>query len=67
MVGLAPGHDIITQHKTITKVDFETDGEKSRLDNKPSGKGKRGAQFLNENATLCVVECSDGSKYRIAW
>ena len=46
----------------INRLDFDF-GDKSRgqnrLDNKVSGKGKKGGQGIDERSVLCYIECKD--------
>lgn len=63
LVTLAPSHPVITENKTICKIDFTFDGNINRLDTKPLGKFKKGGQRLPKYAPLCAIDCSDGTKY----
>ncbi|XP_078321945.1 protein Abitram-like isoform X2 [Crassostrea virginica] len=65
IVTVAEWHPLLREKKTISKVNFDVDGT-NRLDNKISGKGKRGAQLLTASSSLCEVTCSDASKYIIS-
>ncbi|KAG8235970.1 hypothetical protein J437_LFUL017906 [Ladona fulva] len=65
VVTLAPSHPIRKEKKGILEVNFQVSTKVDRLKNKVSGKGKRGAQLLTTNSALCLVECSDGSKYTL--
>lgn len=58
IVTIAEGHPIIMGGKTICQVDFQ-----NRMENKVTGKGKRGAQSLTPTSALCTVTCTDESKY----
>ncbi|XP_059153000.1 protein Abitram-like [Physella acuta] len=62
VICLAASHPLIRENKKITKVSFGED-KWNRLDNKFSGKSKRGAQWLDATAPLCEVTCEDGSCY----
>ncbi|CAL1528188.1 unnamed protein product [Lymnaea stagnalis] len=64
VVCIADSHPLIREGKIATKVSFEDKGW-NRLDNKFSGKSKRGAQWLDSQAPLCQVTCSDGSLYTL--
>ncbi|CAG5123453.1 unnamed protein product [Candidula unifasciata] len=64
VVCLADSHPVLKEKKTVTKVSFES-AKWNRMDNKFSGKNKRGAQWLDVNSPLCEVTCSDGSVYTI--
>jgi len=63
LIGLSYKHPIITNNKTIVKVNFELGPNCNRLENSVSGKGKRGAQILGKNSSVCEIQCSDGSAY----
>jgi len=63
LIGLSYKHPIITNNKTIAKVNFELGPNCNRLENSVSGKGKRGAQILGKMSPVCEVQCSDGSAY----
>lgn len=66
VITLAPSHPLLTSNKSITKCDFQVSTKIDRLDNKASGKLKRGAQVLQQvNSPLFYVECSDGSLYKL--
>uniref|UniRef100_A0A0B6Y312 Actin-binding transcription modulator n=1 Tax=Arion vulgaris TaxID=1028688 RepID=A0A0B6Y312_9EUPU len=64
VICLAATHPVVRERKSVTKVSFENTGW-NRLQNKFSGKSKRGAQWLDGNAPLCEVTCSDGSHYTL--
>ncbi|XP_048754852.1 protein Abitram-like [Ostrea edulis] len=64
IVTVAEWHPLIREGKTISQIKFDVDGM-NRLDNKISGKGKRGAQLLTPSSPLCQVICSDSSTYTI--
>ncbi|XP_013068902.1 protein Abitram-like isoform X1 [Biomphalaria glabrata] len=64
VVCVANSHPLIEQKKSVTSVSFGEEGW-NRLDNKFSGKSKRGAQWLDCKAPLCEVTCSDGTKYTL--
>jgi len=63
LIGLSYNHPVIRQNKSISKVNFELGPNCNRLENNVSGKGKRGAQILGKNSSVCEVQCTDGSKY----
>lgn len=65
LVTLAKSHPILQLKKRISAVNFQVDKQTNRLDNKVTGKGKRGAQNISINAALCHVSCEDGSQYTI--
>jgi len=61
VVGLAHGHAILQQGKTVEAVEFTLkDGGKT-----PKGKGKKNAHFLVADTKVCEVRCTDGTKYTI--
>ncbi|KAK7109549.1 protein Abitram-like [Littorina saxatilis] len=64
IVTLAPSHPILSEKKTVTDVNFDVGGA-NRLENKTSGKSKRGALWLGALSPLCTLTCSDESKYRV--
>eukprot|EP01113_Clastostelium_recurvatum_P041271 TRINITY_DN6529_c0_g1_i1.p1 TRINITY_DN6529_c0_g1~~TRINITY_DN6529_c0_g1_i1.p1 ORF type:complete len:201 (-),score=31.12 TRINITY_DN6529_c0_g1_i1:192-770(-) len=64
VVGVAPGHPIIAEKKRVKKVNFDITN-KSRLDNKVVGKGKKGGLWLDADTPLCTIECDDGSLYTL--
>ncbi|XP_076461625.1 protein Abitram-like [Babylonia areolata] len=64
IVTLAPSHPVLAKRKVVTHVNFKVGGA-DRLDNKTSGKSKRGAQWLGSLAPLCTLTCDDNSKYSI--
>ena len=64
MITVAPSHPLL-QCKQIVKVNFQVSTKVNRLDNKVSGKGKKGAQHLQPESLICEVTSSDGSKYSL--
>ncbi|EDV19667.1 expressed hypothetical protein [Trichoplax adhaerens] len=66
IVAVAPSHAMFQCRRKITNVDFQVTSKLNRLDNKVSGKRKRGAQMVNETSPLCHITCDDGSKYTIS-
>lgn len=65
MVTLAPNHPLITNDSEIESLDFQVTDKTNRLDNKVSGKWKKGGQRVDQNSLLCVASCEDGSSYAI--
>lgn len=63
VVTLAKSHAALT--KGISKVDFKVGKKLDRSSNKVTGKGKKGAQCVNEKDVLCIVECKDGTVYQV--
>ncbi|KAK3587839.1 hypothetical protein CHS0354_019707 [Potamilus streckersoni] len=62
IVTLGETHPILSKNKCIRSVSF-TIGDVNRLDNKVSGKAKRGAQTLTATSPLCEITCDDGEKF----
>ncbi|XP_060110500.1 protein Abitram isoform X1 [Heteronotia binoei] len=65
VVALADAHPLLQKGKAIERISYQISANCSRLENKVSGKSKRGAQFLTELAPLCHIFCSDGEQYTI--
>ncbi|XP_068090683.1 protein Abitram [Hyperolius riggenbachi] len=65
VVTLAECHPALQNGKTISSINYQISANCSRLQNKVSGKSKRGAQFLTELAPLCRITCSDGEEYTV--
>ncbi|KAM4688982.1 protein Abitram [Discoglossus pictus] len=65
VITLAECHPLLQNGKTIKKINYQISANCSRLQNKVSGKSKRGAQFLTEFAPLCRITCSDDEEYTI--
>ncbi|XP_010188222.1 PREDICTED: protein Simiate, partial [Mesitornis unicolor] len=65
VITLAEAHPLLQNGKTITSINYQISANCSRLQNKVSGKSKRGAQFLTELAPLCRISSSDGEEYTI--
>ncbi|KAL6090824.1 hypothetical protein STEG23_013250 [Scotinomys teguina] len=66
VITLAESHPVLQSGKTIQSISYQISTNCSRLQNKVSGKFKRGAQFLTELAPLCKIYCSDGEEYTIS-
>lgn len=64
VVTVAPSHPLL-KCKEITNVNFQVSTKVNRLDNKVSGKGKKGAQYLQPESLICEVTCSSGAKYSL--
>lgn len=62
LISLAENHPLMSEDKEIVKVNFKISEKLDRLQNKVSGKSKRGAQKLRKDSILCYIECSDGTK-----
>lgn len=68
LVGIAPTHPIVAvAGRSVAKVDFAASGsrEKSLLDMKVSGKGKKGGVWVQRDTALCEVTMSDGAVYKV--
>ncbi|CAM5111240.1 unnamed protein product [Natator depressus] len=65
VITLAEAHPLLQNGKTIKNINYQISANCSRLQNRVSGKSKRGAQFLTELAPLCRISCSDGEEYTI--
>lgn len=66
VITLAESHPVLQNGKTIQNISYQISTNCSRLQNKVSGKFKRGAQFLTELAPLCKISCSDGEEYTVS-
>lgn len=64
VVTVAPSHPLL-KCKQITNVNFQVSTKVNRLDNKVSGKGKKGAQHLQPDSLICEVTCDSGAKYSL--
>ncbi|XP_064614282.1 protein Abitram-like [Liolophura sinensis] len=65
VVTVAKSHPVLAENKTITSVNFQVDGGPNRMENKVSGKGKRGAQKMKADSPVCYIHCDDGSAYTL--
>ncbi|XP_057279081.1 protein Abitram isoform X3 [Pezoporus wallicus] len=65
VITLAEAHPLLQSGKTIKSINYQISANCSRLQNKVSGKSKRGAQFLTELAPLCRISSTDGEEYTI--
>ncbi|KDO28274.1 hypothetical protein SPRG_06325 [Saprolegnia parasitica CBS 223.65] len=61
VLGIAPGHAIFKDNLTVTKVEFE----QSVLDNKVSGKKKKGGVWFNPQSIVCRIVCANDVTYSI--
>jgi hypothetical protein len=59
VIKLAPTHPILLRNLTVKSVTFQVSDTLNRLDNRVSGKGKRGAQLLTSTSTLCLIYCEE--------
>ncbi|XP_023151988.1 protein Abitram [Amphiprion ocellaris] len=65
VITLAETHPILQNGRTIKSINYQISNGCSRLNNKVSGKSKRGGQFLTDFAPLCRITCSDETEYTI--
>ncbi|KAJ7991782.1 hypothetical protein DPEC_G00287440 [Dallia pectoralis] len=65
VITLAESHPILQNGNTIKSINYQISAGCSRLENKVSGKSKRGGQFLTELAPLCRITCTDEVEYTI--
>ncbi|ETE68922.1 hypothetical protein L345_05276, partial [Ophiophagus hannah] len=65
VITIADAHPLLQKEKPIKSINYQISANCNRLQNKVSGKSKRGAQFLTELAPLCRILCSDGEEYTI--
>ncbi|KAM4550007.1 protein Abitram [Fundulus diaphanus] len=65
VITLAETHPILQEGRTVTSINYQISHGCSRLNNKVSGKSKRGAQFVTDFAPLCRITCSDDTEYTI--
>ncbi|XP_071157640.1 protein Abitram-like [Mytilus edulis] len=64
IITLASTHPVVRDQKTIKQISFKVGGI-DRLNNKVSGKGKRGAQELNAGSPICKIACVDGEEFTV--
>lgn len=65
LITLADNHPILKEQKVIKNIDYQVSNKVNRLDNKVSGKGKKGGQYLDPLSILCRIECEDGTEYNV--
>ncbi|XP_017548282.1 protein Abitram [Pygocentrus nattereri] len=65
VITLAESHPILQNGRKIKSINYRISDGCSRLNNKVSGKSKRGGQFLTEFAPLCRITCTDNIEYTI--
>ncbi|XP_037650804.1 protein Abitram isoform X1 [Sebastes umbrosus] len=65
VVTLAETHPILQNGREIKSINYQISNCCSRLNNKVSGKSKRGGQFLTDFAPLCRITCTDETEYTI--
>lgn len=64
LITLSHRHPVLAEKKEITEVSYSV-GKFNRLENQVSGKGKRGAQLMGLQSSVCIITCSDGTRYNI--
>ncbi|XP_067027676.1 protein Abitram-like isoform X1 [Acropora muricata] len=64
VITVAPSHPLL-QCKELLNVNFQVSKNVNRLDNKVSGKGKKGAQQLLPESIICEVTSSSGNIYSL--
>uniref|UniRef100_A0A6V7LC61 Protein Abitram n=1 Tax=Bracon brevicornis TaxID=1563983 RepID=A0A6V7LC61_9HYME len=62
MLTLAPSHPIFKENVKIESISFKVTEKLDRAANKVSGKGKHGAQPLQETSNICIINFKDGDK-----
>ncbi|XP_072910560.1 protein Abitram [Hemitrygon akajei] len=65
VITVAESHPVLKSARKIKSISYQISANCSRLQNKVSGKSKRGGQFLTELAPLCRIMCEDGEEYTI--
>ncbi|XP_040908991.1 protein Abitram [Toxotes jaculatrix] len=65
VITLAETHPILQNGQMIKSINYQISNGCSRLNNKVSGKSKRGGQFLTDFAPLCRITCTDETEYTI--
>ncbi|KAM9494565.1 protein Abitram [Clarias gariepinus] len=65
IITLAESHPVLQQGRKIKSIDYRISDGCSRLNNKVSGKSKRGGQFVTEFAPLCRITCTDDTEYTV--
>ena len=65
LVALSPNHQIIKDQKKIKSLNFDVSKNCNRLQNKVSGKGKKGGQGVDERSILCFIECENGESFSV--
>ncbi|XP_063992204.1 protein Abitram [Diachasmimorpha longicaudata] len=65
MLTLAPSHPVLQKGRKIEAISFKVTDKLDRTTNKVSGKGKHGAQPLQESSNICIISCDDGEKWNI--
>ncbi|KAI4817364.1 protein Abitram [Pseudochaenichthys georgianus] len=65
VITLAETHPILQDGRSIKSINYQISDGCSRLNNKVSGKSKRGGQFVTDFAPLCRITCTDETEYTI--
>ncbi|XP_054166016.1 protein Abitram-like [Oppia nitens] len=65
LITLSPNHCILKQDKRMKNIDFNISDAVNRLDNKVSGKWKKGGQRVSPESILCRIECENNETFDI--
>jgi len=65
LITLSANHCIIKDDKCIKNIDFNVSHELNRLDNRVTGKWKKGGQKVSPESILCRIECNDNQVFDI--
>ncbi|XP_032868109.1 protein Abitram [Amblyraja radiata] len=65
VITVAESHPVLQSTNKIKSISYQISANCSRLQNKVSGKSKRGGQFLTELSPLCRIMCENGEEYTI--
>ncbi|XP_014665475.1 PREDICTED: protein Simiate-like isoform X2 [Priapulus caudatus] len=65
LLTLAPSHPVLRDNKIVSNVNFNLGKNMNRLVNIVRGKAKKGGQWLQPDAKVCELTCTDGSNYTI--
>ncbi|XP_003745288.1 protein Abitram [Galendromus occidentalis] len=59
VVSLAPSHTIVRERLRVDRVDFRINESLNRLENKVSGKWKKGGQRVKKDSSLCYIHAEN--------
>ncbi|KAM9823784.1 protein Abitram [Neosynchiropus ocellatus] len=62
---LAETHPVLQNGRSIKTINYQISNGCSRLNNRVSGKSKRGGQFLTDFAPVCRITCTDDTEYTV--
>ena len=65
VVTLSLNHKVFSSSSPISKVNFKVGEKLDRTNNKVVGKGKKGGQHVDEKSLLCIIECENGTNYKV--